>query len=246
MRLNAADYFDLEKYRARLARNRQAWREFWAGRRQSLAFIPLCAPALCVMYDVGFDAYYTDLAVMADTQLRGIAWRLENLDEDDLPEAVFLDQATLHEAIAFNLPVQYRPNSPPWGERLLRDPDEIDRLAPPCLAEGHAALNETWRRLERLREMVAGIPVMTSVHLHAPFTMAAQLLGAQELYVLCLEEPERAHRLLEFCVAFFRHFEQVKWQYGLSPEVMDEFVCWREAQRGLARIWVSDDSAAAV
>jgi uroporphyrinogen-III decarboxylase len=71
-------------------------------------------------------------------------------------------------------------------------------------------------------------------------------MGAQELYVLCLEEPERAHRLLEFCLEFFRRFEQIKWQYGISPDVMDEFVCWREAQRGLTRVWVSDDTAAAV
>jgi uroporphyrinogen-III decarboxylase len=243
--LNAAAYFDLDKYHARLERNRQAWQEFMAGGRSSLAFINMCAPSLCPLFDVSFDAYYTDPATMADTQLRGIAWRLEHLDEDELPQAVFLDQATVHEAIAFNLPVQYRPNSPPWGGRYINDPEEIDHLTPPRLVD-HAALNETRRRLERLCEMVTGIPVMTSVHLHAPFTMAAQLMGAQELYLLCIEEPERAHKLLHFCVAFFRHFEQVKSQYGISPDPLDELVCWREAQRGMTRAWVSDDSAPAV
>jgi uroporphyrinogen-III decarboxylase len=245
MKLHAGDYFDLERYHARLERNRRAWGGFMAGQTAAVAFINLCAPSLCAMFDVPFDAYYTDLATMADTQLRGIAWRLENLDEDELPQAVFLDQATVYEALAFSLPVQYRSNSPPWGERLLHDPDEIDHLELPCLVD-HTALGRTQQRLEQMRELVAGLPVLTSVHLHAPFTLAAQLFGAQELYLLCLEEPERAHRLLDFCVAFFRHFERVKWQYGLSPEPLDEFVCWRGAQRGLTRVWVSDDCAPAV
>lgn len=245
IQLNAADYFDLDKYHARLARNRQAWQEFMAGRREVLVFMNLCAPALCSLFDVSFADYYTDLATMIDTQLRGIAWRLENLDEDELPQAVFLDQATLHEAIAFNLRVYYQENSPPWGARLIHNPAEIDRLAPPSLVN-HRALTETARRLEKMYAMVTGIPVLTSVHLHAPFTMAAQLLGAQELYVLCLKDPPRAHKLLQFCVDFFHHFERVKWQYGIPPEPLDEFVCWRESQRGLTRLWVSDDSAPAV
>jgi len=245
IQLNAADYFDLDKYHARLARNRQAWQEFMEGRREVLVFMNLCAPALCSLFDVSFADYYTDLATMIDTQLRGIAWRLENLDEDELPQAVFLDQATLHEAIAFNLPVYYQENSPPWGARLIHNPAEIDRLAPPSLVN-HRALTETARRLAKMHAMVTGIPVLTSVHLHAPFTMAAQLLGAQELYVLCLKDPPRAHKLLQFCVDFFHHFERVKWQYGIPPEPLDEFVCWRESQRGLTRLWVSDDSAPAV
>jgi uroporphyrinogen decarboxylase len=274
VKLNAADYFDLDRYYARIERNRRVWREFWSGHpgpqalsgsfhrdlpgtcvrgrcgrglwgRESLAFIPLCAPALCDMFGVAYDDYYTDLATMADTQLRGIAWRLANLDEDDLPEAVFLDQATLHEAIAFNLPVHYRDISPPWGGRFIEDPESIDRLPAPSLVDVRG-LNQTQHRLEQLRELVAGLPVLASVHLHAPFTLAAQLMGAQELYVLCLEEPQRAHRLLKFCVSFFRAFERAKWQYGISPEVMDEFVCWREAQAGLSRVWASDDTAAAV
>ncbi|MCL4393658.1 MAG: hypothetical protein M1482_02405 [Chloroflexi bacterium] len=245
MKLDPSQYFDLDKYHARLERNRQAWRQFMAGRRSALTFINLCAPSLCTMFGVGFDEYYTDLATMADTQLRGIAWRMENLDEDELPQGVFLDQGTLHEAIAFNLPVRYQPNSPPWGGRWIDLPDEIDRLAPPSLVD-HAALKQTRRRLEDLREIVSGVPVMASVHLHAPFTMAAQLIGAEQLYLLCIEEPERAHRLLEFCVRFFLHFERVKGQYDISAQPLDEFVCWRDAQCGTTRIWVSDDSAPSV
>ena len=113
----ARDYFDLERYHARLARNRRAWAEFDAGRRGPLVFMNLCAPALCTLFGVSFLDYYTDLATMIDTQLRGIAWRLANLDEDELPQAIFLDQATVHEAIAFNLPVQYRPNFAAVGAR---------------------------------------------------------------------------------------------------------------------------------
>ncbi len=245
MTLKASDYFDLDAYHARLERNRQSWRLFLARQRSLLTFVNLCAPSLCTMFGVGFDDYYTDLATMADTQLRGIAWRLKNLDEDELPQAVFLDLGTLHEAMAFNLPVRYQPNSPPWSERWLDQPEVIDRLEPPALVD-HAALKETQRRLEALREIVCGLPVMTSIHLHAPFTMAAQLIGAQELFLLCIEEPERAHRLLEFCVRFFLHFERVKGQYGISPTPLDEFVCWRDVQRGLTRVWVSDDTAPSV
>jgi uroporphyrinogen-III decarboxylase len=245
MRLKVSKYFDLERYQDRVDRNRQRWDEFMRGERQVLAFMNLCAPSLCTMFGVGFGDYYTDLATMADTQLRGIAWRLANLDEDEIPEAVFLDQGTLHEAIAFNLPVEWRPDSPPWGGRYILDAPGVDRLVSPSFL-GHRGLSQTRERLEQLREIVVGIPVLASVHLHAPFTMAAQLIGSEQLYLLCSEEPARAHALIKSCLSYFKLFEEAKLQYGISPDPLDEFVCWRGAQRGMSRIWVSDDSAPAI
>lgn len=202
----------------------------------------LCAPFLCALFGVELRDYYTSLEVMADTQLKGIAWRLEHLEEDEIPLAVFLDQATVHEAIAFNLPIEYRKGSTPWGGHLITDIKQVDALEMPVLVQ-HEGLLETRRKLEQLRSLVNGLPVMTSVHLHAPFTMAAQLCNAQDLFLACYEEPERVHKLLDFCVRFFLHFERVKWQYGISPEHLDEFVCWRERHRGLTRVWTSDDTA---
>ncbi len=242
MTLYAGDYFDLTAYAGRVNRAARTWDDLLSGRRQQVVFLNLCAPFLCQLFDVDPYDYYTDLAVMAETQLRGIGWRLENLDEDEIPLAVFLDQATVHEAIAFDLPVEYRPGSPPWGGHLLEDIAQVDGLSQPDLAHNQN-LWRTKARLEQLDELVDGLPVLTSVHLHAPFTLAAQLLGAEKLFLACYEAPERVHRLLDFCLQVFDHFERVKWQFGISPEPLDEFVCWRESQRGRTRVWTSDDTA---
>ncbi len=202
----------------------------------------LCAPFLCDLFGVELRDYYVDLEVMAETQLKGIAWRLENLDEDEIPLAVFLDQATVHEAIAFNLPIEYHVGSTPWGGHLISDIGEVDDLPSPVLVQ-HASLLETHRKLEQLGAMVKGLPVLTSVHLHAPFTMAAQLFNAQGLCLACYDNPAMVFRLLDYCLGFFLHFEQVKWQFGISPSPLDEFICWRKSQLGQTRIWVSDDTA---
>ena len=95
-------------------------------------------------------------------------------------------------------------------------------------------LAATGRRLEAMAGLVEDLPVYGSVHLHAPFTMAAQLLGAQELYVLCLEDPARAHQLLRFCVHFSREFERTRARYGISPEPLDELSAGAPASAGCA------------
>jgi uroporphyrinogen-III decarboxylase len=243
--LRASDYFDMAAYHRRVLHARQAWDEFLNGKRSVLVFMNLCAPHLCELFHVEPRDYYTDLEVMADTQLRGIAWRLENLDEDEVPLAVFLDQATVHEAIAFNLPIDYPEGSTPWGGHCITSIGQVDTLKMPDLGR-HPGLLETRRRLDHMRAIVEGLPVFTSVHLHAPFTMAAQLYNTQDLLLACYDEPARVHRLLDFCVRFFLHFERVKWQYAMSPDHLDEFVCWREHHLGLTRVWTSDDTASMV
>jgi uroporphyrinogen-III decarboxylase len=35
----------------------------------------------------------------------------------------------------------------------------------------------------------------------------------------------------------------VKWQYGISADPLDEFICWRQSQTGDTRVWTSDDTA---
>jgi uroporphyrinogen-III decarboxylase len=240
--LRAADYFDPKRYAARVQRSNQAWDEFLQGRRPHLAFMNCCAPFLCSLFGVDPLRYYTDLEVMADTQLKGIAWRLENLDEDEIPRAVFLDQGTVHEAVAFGLPIQYHPGSAPWGGSWIRDIHDVDSLPPPGFVR-QAGLLETSRKMQQLSAIVEGLPVLASVHLHAPFTMAAQLFDVQGLSLACYDDPERVHRLLVFCVQAFLQFERVKWQYGLAAQPLDEFVCWRERQLGITRVWTSDDTA---
>ena len=81
MVLAADDYFDLNIYHQRVKRSREAWAELLTGKRSCLVFMNLCAPFLCDLFGVEPRDYYTDLEVMADTQLKGIAWRLEHLDE---------------------------------------------------------------------------------------------------------------------------------------------------------------------
>ena len=240
--VKASDYFDLDVYHKRVARTRQTWDELLRGNRSSRVFMNLCAPCLCDLFGVELRDYYTDVEVMAATQLQGIAWRLENLDEDEIPLAVFLDQATVHEAIAFDLPIEYREGSTPWGGTLITDIKQVDALEMPDMVR-HQSLLATSRKLKTMRSIVRGLPVMTSVHLHAPFTMAAQLYDAQDLFLACYGEPMRVHKLLGFCVLFFLHFERIKWQYGISPEPLDEFVCWRDCHLGLTRVWTSDDTA---
>ena len=85
MVLHVSDYFDIDAHRKRAAHARQVWDDFLTGKRAHLVFMNLCAPFLCDLFGVEPVDYYTDLAVMADTQLKGIAWRLEHLDEDEIP-----------------------------------------------------------------------------------------------------------------------------------------------------------------
>lgn len=242
MSLHASDFFDLDQYHKRREHARRAWSDLIQGKRSCITFMNLCAPFLCDLFKVEPFEYYTDLHVMAETQLRGIAWRLDHLDEDEIPLAVFLDQGTVHEAIAFNLPIEYRYGSTPWGGHLLTDILQVDDLEEPDL-HLHAGLLKTLGKLEELRSLVKDFPVLTSVHLHAPFTLAAQLFGAQNLIIACYEDPDRVKKLLDFCSNFFLRFENIKWQYGIAPQHLDEFVCWRENQIGLRRLWVSDDTA---
>lgn len=243
VKIRASQYFDVAAYEKRIKRNRLRWARFLRGEPVIPAFMNLCAPYLCDAQKMDFKSYYQDLPTMAHVQLTAIAWRLENLDEDDLPEAVFLDQATLHEAVAFDLPIQYPENAPPWGGRLWQSADDLPDRFEPGLSRANRALCATQEKLMALRGMVAGLPVFTSVHLHAPFTMAAQLLGAQELFLLCADDPVKARALIQFCADFFVHFERMKWQFGIDPDPLDEFVCWREADKGFSRIWVSDDTS---
>lgn len=242
MRLRAADYFDPGIYAERVTRSSLVWDEFLNGKRPFLVFMNLCAPFLCKLFEVEPLEYYTNLEVMAEVQLKGIAWRLENLDDDEIPRAIFLDQGTVHEAIAFDLPIEYHPGSAPWGGHWINDIQQVDCLSPLNLVR-HRSLLETFKKIQQLRSIVEGIPVLASVHLHAPFTMAAQLFNVQDLSLACYDDPGRVHKLLDFCVRSFVHFERVKWQYGISPKHLDEFVCWRESQTGYTRVWTSDDTA---
>jgi hypothetical protein len=132
-------------------------------KRPFLAFMNCCAPFLCDLFGVDPLEYYTNLEVMADIQLKGIAWRLENLDEDEVPRAVFLDQATVYEAIAFDLPIQYHPGSAPWGGHWIRDICEVDSLPPPNRMWGNLLkLSDKIRSLARLWKPAG----LASVHLH--------------------------------------------------------------------------------
>ncbi|MDD4869186.1 MAG: uroporphyrinogen decarboxylase family protein [Kiritimatiellae bacterium] len=241
-KIKASDFFDLDKYHKRVGRNKKTWSRFLAGEPVTPVFMNLCAPALCELFKVDMLSYYTDLSVMAEVQLRGIAWRLENLDEDELPEAVFLDQATVHEALVFNAKITYSDNSPPWGGHFFENADQIRNLKK-IDWNNHAALKETNKKLLAMRDLVEGLPVLTSIHMHAPFTMAAQLYGAENLYVLCYEDPELVHKLLNYCVETFIEFDQIKGKHGIDFQPLDEFVSWRDEHRALSRIWVSDDSS---
>jgi len=243
--IRASDYFDPAAYESRLARNRQVWHSFLARRSRKMpVFMNLCAPFLCDLFGVRPDRYYTDLEVMAETQLAGIAWHLEHLDDDELPTGIFLDAATVHEAIVFDGKITYPETSPPWMQPILRDIDDVDELTSPDFSY-HQRLADLRERTHELSQMVDGVPVRANVHLHAPFTMAAQLLGAEKLYLACYEEPEKVHKLLDYCLRAFRQFEQHRLEY-MSPDGLDEFVCWREPQAGLRRVWLSDDSAVAI
>jgi uroporphyrinogen decarboxylase len=242
--LNAGDYFDLTAYRARLQRNRRQWQDFFRGKSIPV-FMNLCAPFLCELFGVSLRRYYTDLEVMAETQLKGIAWHLEHLDDDELPQGVFLDVGTVHEGIVFQGEIIYPENSPPWARPILEDINDVDSLQVPNFQD-HNMLHLFQERFRALGCLVRGVPVFFNVHLHAPFTMAAQLLGAERLFMACYDSPHKVHKLMDFCMRAFMAFERFKFQYGISPQGLDEFVCWREAQEGLRRLWVSDDSASMV
>lgn len=140
----------------------------------------------------------------------------------------------------------------PTPAPLLRSPEDIDRLREPG---DYLEAGFIQQRLALAERLIARCPAAarTIGHLlEGPVTTAALLLG-ERFFLLPYEDPERAHRLLEFCVrsglnyarAITRHFDPsadlvadgFPDDFGgiFAPPVFAEFVVpyWDRLYQGL-------------
>ena len=87
----------------------------------------------------------------------------------------------------------------PYAQPCIAGPDDIDRLEEP---EDYVAADLIRRRLELARQLKQRRPDASDRIGHnfeGPVTTAALLMG-QDFFMLPYDDPDRAHRLLEFCV----------------------------------------------
>lgn len=100
---------------------------------------------------------------------------------------------------ALGAPVTFAAGSEPNVEPIIHDPAEIDSLREP---EDYVNSGVGAERLRLVEELLKRRPdASTSIGAHAegPITTAVLLMGPDYL-TLPLTDPDRAHRLLDFCV----------------------------------------------
>lgn len=135
---------------------------------------------------------------------------------------------------------------------MIRCPEDIDRLREP---DDYLAAEVIQQRLRLLRELKKRRPdaVDTIGHpLEGPITTAALLMGSA-FFMLPYDDPDRAHRLLDFCVRSALHYAHVIAQeFGtpvrpggkgmpddfagmFRPDLFEEFVVpyWNQVYEGL-------------
>jgi len=80
-----------------------------------------------------------------------------------------------------------------------------------------------WVNVEAARRVVRelGPDCWVRGAISGPFSLAANLVGAEELFLACLEEPERAHSLLGYAVRIIREYAKAHVDAGAGLVMFD-------------------------
>ncbi len=143
-------------------------------------------------------------------------------------------------------------NSEPNAEPLITSVDDIDKLAEP---EDYLSAQLIQQRLATLKELKQYVPTASNSIGHyyeGPITTAVLLMG-QNFFMLPYDSPDKAHKLLEFCVHSAVNYTKSISKYfnteikpgrksipddfaGMfPPKMFDEFVIpyWEKMYQGL-------------
>ncbi len=120
-------------------------------------------------------------------------------------------------ASALGAEITFKPDSPEPGiSPCIHSPEDIDRLAEP---EDYLSAGIVPQRLEALRQLKQRRPDASEFIGHdyeGPITTAVLLMG-QDFLMLPYDDPDRAHRLLEFCVRSALNYTRVLMEHQHRP-----------------------------
>jgi len=152
--------------------------------------------------------YYTDIDFQIEIQVRGFAWRLENVQDDCTDLTLYYDPGPVQEAIAFGCEIEYPPATSPRIIPCLQTPRDIDLLDPPE-PEDNPRLQEFLARGKKFQERAGRLGLKLPIRgahvpqIHPPLSCACALMEPRLFYSLMLEEPVAAKKLLVKCFLMF-------------------------------------------
>lgn len=161
--------------------------------------MPLLSAPSCQLIGMELDGMIADSALMADA-LRRLAERT------DSPALICMMDLSV-EAESFGSTIHMSGGEVPTVVgSIVHDEDEADALAVPAVGSGRTGTYiDTVRRLS---DTVTDRPIFAGVI--GPFSLAARLMDVTEIMLVCYDEPEVVHKVLEkttefiisYCLAF--------------------------------------------
>lgn len=118
--------------------------------------------------------------------------------------------------------IDFPVDSEPKPHLLLLSPQEIDELVEPENYLSCSIIQKKLAALEEIKSLFPDTPDFIGHLLEGPITTAMLLMGSDFL-VLPYDDPERAHRLLEFCVRSALHYAQSITKYFRRPLQINGF-----------------------
>jgi uroporphyrinogen decarboxylase len=168
------------------------------------------------------------------------------------PDGVFFMMDLAVEAGAVGLPIRFPLNEPPTVEgHLVKSIDDLERLRvvdPQFDGRVHTYV-EAMRRLAD----EAAIPVPKGAYVAGPFTLAGLIMGATEIAMATITEPDLVHEVVTFATDVIAGYAQMLHKAGanmiaildpsamfLSPSAFDTFsgAYTRELVSGLDTNWI--------
>ena len=167
--------------------------------------------------------------LISDPELQAEGMRLV---AERIPSAASVSMMDLSvEAEAFVATIRVSGNEVPTViGAMIEDEDDADALKVPEVGAGRTGLYV--EAIKRAVERIQDRPVFAGVI--GPFSLAGRLIGVSDALVLCLEEPEMVHKVLEKATEFcIRYAKAYKGAAGvvmaepltglLSPVMAEEF-----------------------
>ena len=175
------------------------------------------------------DIEVTELTNSADLQAKGM-----KTVADRIPAGVAVSMMDLSvEAEAFGAQVCFLPDEVPTITGVLIDDEEkADALEIPDVGDGRTGLYvDAIRKAGRL---ITDRPVLAGVI--GPFTLTGRLMGVSDVMILCYDEPDMVHTVLDKATRFLIDYTNAYKDAGahgvvvaeplaglLSPALADEF-----------------------
>ena len=145
-------------------------------------------------------------------------WLKANLAAiEAFPEAMFLpgfwsEYGMCTEPSAFGAKCIFWKNEFPFADKIIRQPEDIDSLTMPN-PETDGLLPFMLNRLVKAQPAIesAGHRIRFSVS-RGPLNIASFLMGATELMMAIVMEPDRIHRLMRIITDFLKHWHKLQRQ----------------------------------